>query len=132
MDEFDQITHRALERLYEDERLRSHLSDDEAKIVMGWAQSWIETQVSAADDPAHAAQIAQSEMARVCATVSAMNALGAKPGELTLAQAIAALEPQVKIQQTIPRENIFKILTELISTLWRMQEEPAPQRDQPV
>ena len=121
MEPFDQIIQRTTERLYQDERLRSHLTDDEAQVVLGWAESWLETQIAAASDDAHAAQIAQSEFARVRQTVGAMNALAAKEGALGLAEAVAALEPQIKTAQALPRETIFKLLTQLVGTMWRLQ-----------
>ena len=122
MELFDQITQQMTQRLYEDERLRSHLTDDEAQIVLGWAEGWLETQIAAADNDTHAAQIAQNEFARLRQTVGAMNTLAAKEGALSLAEAVAVLEPQVKIQQAMSRQDVFKLLTQLIGTLWRMKE----------
>ncbi len=119
MELFDKTIQQATERLYEDERLRSHLTDAEAKIVLGWAQNWIATQVQAADNETSAQQIAQSEFTRVRQTVGVMNSLAAKEGTLNLAQAIAALEPQVKMQQTPSREDVFRMLTEWVTVMWR-------------
>jgi len=121
MNGFDQIIQRTTEKLYEDERLRSHLTDDEAKVVLGWAENWIQSQVSSAADATIAAQIAQNEFARVKQTVSAMNDLAAKEGTLNLAQAVAALEPQLKTQQVISRQDVFKLLTQLVGALWRIK-----------
>lgn len=130
MNKFDQIIQRTTEKLYEDERLRSHLSDDEAKVVLGWAENWIQSQVSSAKDETVAAQIAQSEFARVKQTVSAMNDLAVKEGMLNLAQAVAALnlapavaalEPQIKTQQAMSRQDVFKLLTQLVGKKWQMQ-----------
>lgn len=121
MNEFDQIIQRTTEKLYEDERLRSHLADDEAKIVLGWAEQWLTTQISSAHDSATATQIAQSEFGRVRQSVSAMNALATKPGALNLVDAVAAIQPTVQAQSALPRGTVFKLLTELLSTLWRMQ-----------
>ena len=116
---FDKIIQQATERLYEDERMRSNFTDAEAKIVLSWGQNWIATEVQKAKTEAQAQQIAQSESTRVRQTVGTMNTLAAKPGALNLNQAIAALEPQVKLQQTMPREKIFKLLTEWVTILWR-------------
>ncbi|MBI5033068.1 MAG: hypothetical protein HZB51_21310 [Chloroflexi bacterium] len=116
---FDKIIQQTTERLYEDERMRSNFTDDEAKIVLGWAQNWITSQVRTAKTEAQAQQIAQSESTRVRQTVGTLNTLAAKPGALNLNQAIAALEPQVKLQQAMPREKVFKLLTEWVTLLWR-------------
>ncbi len=119
MELFDKIIQQSTERLYEDERLRSHLTDAEAKIVLGWAENWITTQVRAAKNETQAQQIAQTESTRVRQTVSTMNTLAAKEGALDLTQAIAALQPQGKIQQAMSREKVFKLLTEWVTLMWR-------------
>ena len=122
MEPFDKIIQSQAERLYGDERLRSHFTDAEAKIVLSWAETWIATQVRAAKTETQARQIAQSEFTRAQQTISALNTLAAKPGALKLSDAVATLS----IQPPLSRENTFKLLTEIITTLWRMQAMPTP------
>lgn len=138
MGQFDSIIQRTVEKLYEDERLRSHLTDDEAKTVLGWAEQWLTTQISSAHDSNAATQIAQNEFARVRQAVSAMNTLAAKPGALNLADAVSAINPlaakpgalnpadaataipaSMQAQGALPRETLFKLITQWIATLWR-------------
>lgn len=119
MGQFDSTIQRAVEKLYEDERLRSHLTDDEAKIVLGWAEQWLTAQIAAARDAAAAAQIAQTEMTRVRQSVNALNGLAAKPGMLNLADAVAAIQPAVQAQTAATRLQVFKLVTGLLTALWR-------------
>ncbi|GEM_PF-2424100 len=73
----------AIEGLYEDEGLRSNLSDDEANILLGWG----EQQLTAAADPAAAKGAVQ-------ATIKAVNGLVGERANLDgngLAAAIAAV-----------------------------------------
>lgn len=125
MGQFDPIIQRTTEKLYEDERLRSHLTDDEAKVVLGWAEQWITAQVSTVKDTTQATQIAQNEYARVRQSVGTMNTLAAKPGALNLGDAVKALQlrmqPQTQAQGAQPRETVFKILTELLTKTWQTQ-----------
>ena len=120
---FEKTIRQATERFYEDERLRSNFTDDESKIVLDWAQRWIASRVALAKNDADAAQIAQSEIARVRQSVTAINTLAAKPGALTLAEAVAALQPQVQAASVMPREQVFKLVTELLSAMWQLQEQ---------
>ncbi|MBI3914308.1 MAG: hypothetical protein HY327_09020 [Chloroflexi bacterium] len=78
------------EQLMEDERLRSHLDDDEAKIVLDWAMAWLGAQVNAAADAPAAAQIASAELARVRDALKAMN-VAAKESSAAMPQILAAL-----------------------------------------
>ena len=122
---FEKIIQRVAEPLYEDEQLRSNLTDDEAKIVLDWAARWIQEQVGPAKDETSAKQIAQRALARVRPVISAINALAAQSGEWRLADAVAALEPSLKIGQPVPRTQVFEWLTVLASALWRVQSEQA-------
>ena len=65
MSKYDNIVQGAAEKILEDERLRSSLSDDEANLLVDWAIGWLDERVSAAPDDATARQIARAEMARL-------------------------------------------------------------------
>ncbi|MBI3914311.1 MAG: hypothetical protein HY327_09035 [Chloroflexi bacterium] len=78
------------EQLMEDERLRSNLDDDEAKIVLDWAIAWLGAQINAAADAPAAAQIAGAELGRVRDALKAVNA-SAKEQRPALPKIIAAL-----------------------------------------
>lgn len=119
------VIQRTVEKLYEDEQLRSNLSDDEAKVVLGWAEDWLTAQISAADDENRARQIAQYEWTRVRHAVSTMNALAEQPGALRLSEAVAAFEPQMQVASILPRERVFKLLTQFIATMWQTQTKRA-------
>jgi hypothetical protein len=125
MDLIQSVIERTIEKLYEDERLRSNLSDDEAKIVLSWAESWLTTQISAAESENRARQIAQNEWARVRQAVSIINSLAEQPGTLRLSQALAAFEPQMQGAATWPRTTVLQLLTEFITTLWRTERTKA-------
>ncbi|MDE3088411.1 MAG: hypothetical protein KGJ80_03350 [Chloroflexota bacterium] len=118
MPPFDKIVQNAVEKLYEDERLRSNLTDSEAKIVLDWATTWITDQVNAARDEASASQVAQNEFARVRQTAAALNALAAGNATPRLADVIAALEQSIQPQQTLTREQVLSLATTLASALW--------------
>jgi hypothetical protein len=121
MGAFDRIVQNAAEKLYEDERLRSNLTDGEAKVVLDWASGWVADQVNAARDETAAKQIVQDELARVRQTTATLNALAKKPGALRLADAVAALEPAVQVQEEMSREQVLKLATELASAMWTLR-----------
>jgi hypothetical protein len=125
MELVEAIIQRTVEKLYEDEHLRSNLNDDEAKVVLGWAEDWLTAQIGAAEDENRARQIAQNEWARVRHAVSTMNALAAQPGALRLSEAVAAFEPQMQGTATWPRTTVLQLLTEFITTLWRTERTKA-------
>ncbi len=125
MELIEAVIQRTVEKLYEDEQLRSNLNDEEAKVVLGWAEDWLTAQISAADDENRARQIAQNEWTRVRHAVSTINALAAQPGALRLSEAVAAFEPHMQVASILPRERVFKLLTQFIATLWQTQTERA-------
>ena len=127
--DLETVVQRAVEKLYDDEHLRSNLSDDEAKVVLGWAEGWLTAQISVADDETRARQIAQNEWVRVRQAVSTMSALAEQPGALRLSQALAAFEPQMQVASILPRARVFKLLTEFIATLWQTEAEHAAMTD---
>jgi hypothetical protein len=112
MPSFDKMIQNAAEKLYGDERLRSNLTDNEAKVVMDWAMGWITEQVNAARDGTSAEQIAQTEMARVRQTVNGWNALAAKDATPRLADAIAAIDAgSVQASAALTREEVLALAT---------------------
>ncbi len=112
----------AAEALYEDERLRSNLADGEANIVLKWATDWITEHVNAASDDATAQKIAQSEVARVRAALSTFNALGKQTADLRLAPAVSTLEPVLRGNRPLTREEIFSLLTALTTAAWQLRQ----------
>ena len=122
MAQFDKIVQSTAERLYGDERLRSNLTDGEAKIVLDWATSWVTEQVRAARDEAAAKQVAQTELARVRQTATALNALAVKNATPRLADAIAALDAgSAQASATLTREQVLSLATTFASALWTLR-----------
>ncbi len=116
------VAESASEALYEDERLRSNLTDSEANVVLTWATDWLTEQVNAASDATKAQQIAQREAARVRAALSAFNALGKQGTSLNLAEALAAVAPVLESDPPFTREEIFTLLTALTSAAWQLHK----------
>ncbi len=106
------IAERASESLYEDEKLRSNLTDAQAETVLNWASDWLATQVCAASNDAAAQKIAQARVQQVRKIVSAVNALAGK-GTFTQEQGMAALEPLVKRDKTYSRDELLSLLGKL-------------------
>ncbi len=86
----DAILQGVAEQLMEDERLRSNLDDDEAKIILDWAIAWLGAQITPAADAPTAAQIAGAELARVRDALKAVNA-SAKESSAAVPEIFAAL-----------------------------------------
>ncbi len=121
MGTFDKVIRPIAEKMYEDESLRSNLTDSETKIVLDWALAWITERVNTARDEAAAKQIAQSEMTRVRPVVSAINASAKKPGTLKLADVVAALDAPLSGGKALTREEVFALVTGLTSAAWKMR-----------
>jgi hypothetical protein len=117
---FDKILQRISEQLYDDEKLRSNLTDDEATLVFDWATHWIEEQAGLAKDEASAKQLAQRALAQAREAIGALNTLASRSGSVRLAEAVATLEPLLKIDQKTPRVQVFKLLTTLIGAAWNI------------
>ena len=122
---FEKIIERVTEPLYEDEQLRSNLTDDEARVVLDWAVHWIEEQMGPAKDESSAKQSAQRALVRVRPVISAINAFAVQPGELRLSDAVAVLEPVLAGNQKLSRPQVFGLLTILAGATWRVQSEDA-------
>jgi hypothetical protein len=119
---FDKIVQNASESLLEDERLRSNLTDSEAKVVLDWAMGWIAEQVKTARDESSARQVAQAEVARVRKTAAALNALAAKNATPRLADALAAIDPvSAQASAALTREQVLTLATAFANTLWTLR-----------
>ncbi len=112
----------AAESLYEDEQLRSNLTDAEANIVLKWASDWLSQRVSAASDEATAQQMAQDEVARVRSAVAAFNKLGKQSGNIRLSSAITTLDPILRGDRPFTREEMFSLLTALTTAAWELRK----------
>jgi hypothetical protein len=121
MQKYEQPIQRAAESLYGDERLRSNLTDSEAKIVLNWAASWVAGQVSAARDEPGAKQIAQNELARVRQIVGALNALAAKNATPRLEDAIAAINTGTPTSAPLTREQVLSLATLFATAMWKIR-----------
>ncbi len=115
------IAESASESLYEDERLRSSLTDAEGEIVLRWACDWLTEQVNAAPDEASAQRIAQDSGARVRASISALNKLFRKPANITLAAAVNAIEPTLTQGKPFSREEVLLLVTGLAPAAWKLR-----------
>ena len=121
MGKFDKVIESVSECLYGDERLRSNLTDGEAKIVLTWTENWIRERVNTARDEAMAKQIAQNELARACQVLQSINALAKKPGVPRLPDAVGALDAALKGGKPLTREETFGALTALTGAVWKMR-----------
>ena len=121
MPPFDPIIQTAVEKLYEDERLRSNLTDRESKIVLDWAEHWVIEQVNAARDETAARQIAQNELTRVRQAATALNALAAQDATPRLADALAAIDSGAQASAAMTREEVLALATTLASALWTLR-----------
>ena len=117
------IADRAVMQLHADERLYSNLTDDEAKVVMDWAAQWIEEQVVLASDEPSAEQAAQNALSRVRPVITTINTVAVQSDQLRLNDAIATLAPSLNIDQGMSRAKLFKLLTTLTSSAWKIQTE---------
>lgn len=117
MPAYAKVLESTLEALYDDERLRSNLADDEAEVVLDWASAWLTEQVSAAKNETAAKKIAQGELARVKPIVSTINDLAKKPGTPTLGDAVNALA--LKPQPPLTRAQTWRVLGLVASAVWQ-------------
>ncbi len=109
------IAERASESLYEDEKLRSNLTDTQAETVLGWASDWLDKQVNAAPNDAAAQKIAQTQGQKVRKIVSALNSL-ARNGDFTTDQGMTALEPLLKRDKSFSRDELVSLLDKLTNS----------------
>lgn len=120
---YGKIADRAITQLHADERLYANLTDDEAKVVFDWAAQWIEEQIVLTPDEPSAEQAAQAALNRVRSVLMTINTMAAQSDELKLENAIVTLAPALNINQGMSRVKLFKLLTTLTSSAWKIQAE---------
>lgn len=123
-DQVEHVAQPAAENLYEDERLRSNLSDSEASIVLNWAVQWIQGRLKEIVNDKTAAVVLQNETKRVRQAIASFNELAQKPGMIKLADAVNVLEPPLQAQ-SLDRDQVFRLLTEMTSITWKLRDEKA-------
>ena len=114
------VAERASENLYEDESLRSNLTDEQAEIVLRWASDWISESAGAAKDDAAAAQIVAKESARVRAVIKALNKLAAGPTP-TLAKAVDTLGAGLAGGKPFALEEVLTLSTTIATAAWKLR-----------
>ncbi len=119
MGQIDQVIESASEKLLEDERLRSNMTDRESKMVMDWALGWMETKINAARDETGAKRVAQRELSRVRGMLSVINGLAKQSAVPVLSDSVHALEPALKRGRDFTREEVFYLLIALANAAWR-------------
>ena len=117
----DKVIQGAAERLMEDERLRTNLTDEEAKQLMDWALAWLEARVFKAPNEAMARQIAQTEMTRLQPAMSTINDLlgGGKMPALTNAIRALGLPSTKTATNPLDRKGLIRALTTQLAESWR-------------
>ncbi len=120
MARYDHIVQSAAESLLEDERLRSNLTDAEAKIVLDWALGWLTKQIDAAPDEARAHAIRQGELARVRTIASAVNAMAKRRARLKRADVLKSLSAALPAAQALPREESQRLFEQLAAA-WKLR-----------
>lgn len=122
MQKYEQAVQSAAESLYGDERLRSNLTDSEAKVLLDWAVSWVAAQVNAARDEVGAKKIAQTELVRVRQVAGALNALAAKNAAPHLDEVIAAIRSGAQSSTALKTEQVLSLATSFTAALGKMRE----------
>ena len=117
MQKFEGAVRNAAESLYGDERLRSNLTDSEAKIILDWAVGWVAGQVNAARDEPGAKQIAQNELRHVRQIAGALNALAAKNARPRLDEAIAAITAGAPAASALTSDQVLSLATTFTTAL---------------
>ena len=123
MGAYDKVMQSTAEKLMEDERLRTNLADDEAKLLMDWALAWMEGRVFKAPNEAVAQQLAQTELARLRPAMSKINNLlkGDKMPALTNATQALGLPAAKTATNPLDRKGLIRILTARLAESWRKQ-----------
>jgi hypothetical protein len=125
---FERIVQNASESLLGDERLRSNLTDDEAKVSLDWALNWLESRITPARDETEAKQIAQAELTRLRSLLGIVNDLAKRPGALRLADGLAALESMLSGGRPLSRVETLTLLFGLTGAAWQMRARPSGAR----
>lgn len=108
---FERILSRASEQLLEDERLRSNLTDAEAKTLLDWGLTWLERQVVQARDEEDARRIAASTVPRLREVVAAINGVIGTKKRGDLSGGLKRIEILLGRQQSPTRAEIAAAIT---------------------
>lgn len=122
---FDKVVSSAAENLLMDERLRSNLTDDVAKVAMDWALARVQAQASSAKDEVTAKQNVQSELARVRPVLVAINQVFAKQAAPNVADVVAAVRPLLSSNRAFALPDIVRLATALASAAVPARNKPA-------
>ncbi len=115
MASFDKVVSSAAENLLGDERLRSNLADNVAKVAMDWALARVQAQASSAKDEATAKQNVQSELTRVRPVLIAVNQVFAKQAVPNVPDLVAALRPLLQVNKAFALPEVVRLATALAS-----------------
>ncbi len=121
MGSYESIVESAAEKLIEDERLRSNLTDDEANAVVDWAIAWLDGRASAAPDAESAGQVVQAELGRVRPAMQKINDLMVGGKMPALGRAVRALKlPKVQAAAGGAQDRLalIRTLTSLLTSNW--------------
>ena len=123
MGAYDKLVQSAAERLMEDERLRSNLADDEAKLLIDWALARLAGRMAKASNEAVARQMVQTEMARLRPAMYKINDLLVEGQTPPLSRAIQALGLPANKTATNPldRKGLIRAVTSQLNEAWRKQ-----------
>jgi hypothetical protein len=119
----NKVVQSVAEKLMEDERLRTNLADDEAKLLIDWALAWVEGRVFKAPNEATARQLAQAELVRLRPAMSKINDIldGGKTPALTDAVQALGLPATKTATNPLDRKGLIRALTTQLAELWRKQ-----------
>lgn len=123
MGKYDKLVQSAAEKLIEDERLRSNLTDEEANLLVDWAIRWLEDRLARVRDEATARQIAQAEVTRLRPAMSKINdsLAGGKMPALSAALQTLGLTRSRAATNPLDRKGLIQSLTAHLAEAWRKQ-----------
>ncbi len=124
MASFDKVVSSAAENLLGDERLRSNLTDDVAKVAMDWALARVQAQASTAKDEATAKQNVQGELTRVRPILIAVNQVFAKQAAPNVADVVAALKPLLQTNKAFALPEVIRLASALASAAAPIRNKP--------
>ncbi len=124
MASFDKVVSSAAENLLGDERLRSNLTDDVAKVAMDWALARVQGQANSARDEATAKQNVQGELTRVRPILIAVNQVFAKQAAPNVADVVAALKPLLQTNKAFALPEVIRLASALASAAAPIRNKP--------
>ncbi len=119
MAEYEAIVSNASESLLGDERLRSNLTDEEARIAIDWALGWLEKRICSARNEGDAKVIAQSELKRLRAFLAAINGVAAQPQAWSLSNTLSKTQAAIEGEKPFSRTEVFSLLFTLVEAAWQ-------------